>query len=59
MPTLYLNALVASIFHAVIKLSDTEIGSKDQTNGVSLVSAHLMNDIGGRLKTALACQDSP
>ncbi|GFW80091.1 uncharacterized protein TNCV_460001 [Trichonephila clavipes] len=52
-----LNALAASISHAVCKLSDTGIGTKTR-HRVSLVSAHVTT-LGEDLKQQPLCQDSP
>ncbi|GFX43645.1 uncharacterized protein TNCV_510941 [Trichonephila clavipes] len=40
-----------------IKLSDTGIGSKDQTQSKPCFSS--CNDLGGGFKAATLCQDSP
>ncbi|GFU43506.1 uncharacterized protein TNCV_406011 [Trichonephila clavipes] len=52
-----LNTLAASISMLFIKLSDTGIGSEDQTQ-VSLVSAHVTT-LEEDLKQQPLCQDSP
>ncbi|GFV67202.1 hypothetical protein TNCV_3669571 [Trichonephila clavipes] len=51
------NLNAASISYVVFKLSDTGIGSEDQTQ-ISLVSAHVTT-LEENLKQQPLCQDSP